>query len=159
MALVALGACEYQYDIDPAKIVPAPGHTGEALRVIFKTYAMDGEGLPPVTWYRPDVDGKCPGRFEDASDGACVAGLENSAEPLLGYSGHIIVLRYDSDIAFSWNLLAHEIAHWRYGYDDDGHPPAVFGSYATTGVDGAIVGRADAALAAWESSAAWPATW
>jgi hypothetical protein len=134
--------------LDPARILPPPPRAAEATSVVLAFYHANGNGMPPITWYSTEPDGPCAGSFT-APDGSCVDGLEvNGWGGELGNSGRIVVGVYP-DLARSWIILAHEIAHWRY--DADGHPAAVFGDFDHTGIDGGAAGDAESALTRWET--------
>jgi hypothetical protein len=125
--------------LDPARILPAPDRADEAVAIVLKSYLSKGHGMPPITWYSPDDTESCAG--VTAPDGSCVYGWE-----INGWwfdSGHIVVTVYP-DLTKTWQVLAHEIAHWRFGVD--GHPVWTFGDFDHTGVDGGPVGAADAEL-------------
>ncbi len=140
-------------EIDQRLVVPAPVSAPEAIRVVLASYGSNGSGVPPITWYRPDDQGPCAGfGFVDPQDGTCVLGLEDDALHVFADSGEIVVM-VSPDLHKSYVVLAHELAHWRWGGDfGEGHPAPIFGDYATTGVYGGAAGRAIAKLAEWEAT-------
>lgn len=125
------------YPIDQERVVAAPPGASEATQAILTSYRSNGRDMPPVTWYSPEASGPCVGTFTNPK-GDCASGLQWGGFGSW-HSGHIIVEVFP-DLRITWDVLAHEIAHWRF--DVDGHPAYVFGDYLTTGVDGAVVAKA-----------------
>jgi hypothetical protein len=135
---VALVGCHLE--IDEGRLIPPPERSAEAIATIMETYGAPHLGVPTIYWYGPSADPACPG-FK--RDGECDDGDTQNHLAWFADDEMIVVVMGP----LSESSLAHELAHYRFVVDS-GHPATYFGDYDRTGVDGGIVGKANAALAA-----------